>query len=171
MKTNYKKILKMSILLISSILIATASAQYYRYVTISGSISISPGGLAWVKGVEEAGTITITGSTAEISFSLNNGTTNDITRHLYLKNLDTSNHSIVINVTDAANSAYYTTFEIRIYNNSTGGSITTLNALSTSSSYSGTITGQAVWHITFYIVTKQDASVQNDSFAVQFRYE
>ncbi|MEM3770610.1 MAG: hypothetical protein QXZ51_05200 [Candidatus Bathyarchaeia archaeon] len=171
MKTNYKKLIKFVTLLVASLLIATASAAYYRYMYISGSVTIGAGGLVWVKGVEQAGTVSISGSTATVSFSLNNGTTNDITRHLYLKNLDNANHSIIINVTDAADSTYYTTFEVRIYNNATGASITTLNALSTSSSYSGTITANAVWHITFYIVTKPDAQVSNDPFAVQFRYE
>ncbi|MEM3873909.1 MAG: hypothetical protein QXU45_02090 [Candidatus Bathyarchaeia archaeon] len=171
MKTNFRKMLKFSVLLVSSLLIATASAAYYRYLNIQGFVSVGPGGLIWVKGVEQAGTVTISGSTATVSFTLTNGTTNDITGHLYLKNLDNINHSIVINVTDAANQTYYTTFEIRIYNNATGASIAALNALSTSSYYSGTITANAVWHITFYIVTKSDASVTNDTFALQFRYE
>jgi hypothetical protein len=172
MKTNYKKSLKMSILLVSSLLIASASASYYRYLYISGTVTISAGGLAFVKGVEEAGTVEIDGSTATIALSLNNGTTNNITRHLYLKNLDNNkNYSVTINITDTADSTYYTTFNVIIYDNSTGESIATLNALSTSSSGPKTITGNQVWHITFYIVTKPDVTVTDDTFAIQFTYE
>jgi hypothetical protein len=171
MKTNIRKILKLSVLLVSSLLIATASAAYYRYLYIQGYVTIGPGGLVWVKGIEEAGTVSISGSTATVSFSLSNGTENNITQHLYLKNLDNKNHNVVINVTDAANQMYYTTFDIKIYNNVTGAHIATLNALSTLSSYSGTIAANAVWHITFYIETKPDAQVTNDTFALQFRYE
>jgi len=173
MKTNCKKILKMSILLVSSLLIATASASYYRYLCIQGTVSISAGGLAFVKGVELAGTVNIVGSTADIALSLNNGTTNDITNHLYLKNLDAEkSYDVTINITDDANSSYYSTFEVKIYDNSTGNPIASLNALSKGDS-SGlkTIAGGGVWHITFYIVTLSTAEVSNDTFALQFTYE
>jgi len=173
MKLNYKKSLKLITLIITSLLIATASASYYRYLYIQGTVVITSGGLTWVKGVETAGTVDVYGSTATVSLSVNNGTTNNITNHLYLKNLDSGGHDITIDITDAADSELYEAngFSITIYDNSTGTFIALLNVLSTSSSYSGTITGDAVWHITFQIITKPNAETPGDAFAVQFTYE
>jgi hypothetical protein len=173
MKINYKKSLKLITLLISSMLIATVSAQYYRFLYIEGSVTISTTGLTWVKG-EQAGTnVSISGTTATVSLSLSNGTTTNITNYLYLKNLDGTSHSITINITDAANSGLYETlgFNITIYDNSTSDYIGSLNVLSTTSYYSDIIDANAVWHITFQIATRPESSGQSDDFAVQFRYE
>jgi hypothetical protein len=172
MKTSIKKILKLSTLLISSLLIATASAQYYRFMYISGTVTISAGGLVWIKGDQAGTAVSISGSTATVTLSLNNGTISNFTGYLYLKNLDGTQHSITINITDAANSALYAPngFNITIYNNSTGDYIGSLNVLSNTSYYPGIISGSAVWHITFQIETKPESS-GSDDFAVQFTYE
>jgi hypothetical protein len=173
MKINYKKSLKLITLLISSMLIATVSAQYYRFLYIQGSVTISATGLTWVKGNQAGTNVSISGTTATVSLSLSNGTTTNITNYLYLKNLDSTSHSITINITDAANSSLYEAlgFNITIYDNSTGTYIDSLNVLSTASYHSGTISENAVWHITFQIATKTDSAGQNDDFAVQFTYE
>jgi len=50
MNVKYKKSLKIVTLLITAILIATASAQVYRYMYISGTVAIGNTGLRWVLG-------------------------------------------------------------------------------------------------------------------------
>ena len=173
MKTNIKRTLKFVTLLISSLLIATASADVIRYMNIQGSVSIGVGGLAWVKGVDEEGvSVTINGETASITLSLNNGTAYNVTNHLFLQNLDSDkNYSVTIEVTDPANSSLYDTFNIVIYHNTTNTQIASLNALLQSDSDTDTILQDEVWHITFYIETKPDASTLNDDFTVKFTYE
>jgi hypothetical protein len=172
MKTNTKKIIKLLTLFISSILIATASAGYYRFMYISGTVTISAGGLVWIKGDQAGSAVSISGSTATVSLTLNNGTISNITNYLYLKNLDSQSHNIVINITDPAGSSLYEAngFNITICNNSTGAVIHSLDALSLGSSYSGTIDQQEVWHIIFQIATRSDAQTSGDAFAVQVTY-
>ena len=106
------------------------------------------------------------------SLTLNNGTISNITNYLYLKNLDSQSHNIVINITDPAGSSLYEAngFNITICNNSTGAVIHSLDALSLGSSYSGTIDQQEVWHIIFQIATRSDAQTSGDAFAVQVTY-
>ncbi|MEM3735114.1 MAG: hypothetical protein QXH40_00775 [Candidatus Bathyarchaeia archaeon] len=171
MKTNYKKMLKFATLLISSLLIATASAGVVRYMEIQGTVQISAGGLAWVKGADEPGiSVNIDGQIATVSLSLNNGTAYNITNHLYLKNLDNDkNYTVTIEVTDPPSSELYEAFNIVIYHNMTNAQITSINALSPSPA-SNTIHQGEVWHITFYIDTKSSAS-GSDSFTVKFTYE
>jgi hypothetical protein len=172
MKTNIKKSLKFVTLLLSSLLIATASAGIVRYMEIQGTVSIGAGGLVWVKGVDEEGiTVIIDGQIATVSLSLNNGTAYNVTNHLYLRNLDNNkNYSVTIEVTDPANLTLYNTFNIVIYHNTTNTQIASLNALSQDSE-TGTIYQEEVWHITFYIETNSNASTTGDSFTVKFTYE
>jgi len=172
MNVNYKKSLKLITLLISALLIATVSAQAYRFMYIEGTVTISQDkGLKWVKGDEASAGTSISGSTATVDIPISNGTTANFTHYLYLKELDTSAHSLVINITDIAAASLYETngFNLTIYNNVTGAHIDTLDVLTTDS-YSGSITADAIWHITFEVATKTDASGIDD-FAVQFRYE
>lgn len=173
MKINHKKILKLLTLLITSILIATVSAQAYRFMYIEGSVSISETGLKWVKGDSAGTAVSIASSTATVSLSVSNGTTANFTRHLYLQNLDGSGHSLMINITTAASPSYYESngFNITIYDNSTDTYIDALDVLSTASYYSGNIGASAIWHITFEISTTSDSAGNADNFAVQFRYE
>lgn len=172
MQMNYKKVLKIATLLLSSLLIATVSAQAYRFMYIDGSVSISVTGLKWVKGDSASGGTSISGSTATVAMSISNGTIANFTHYLYLQNQDGTGHSLMINITNDATSSLYETngFNMTIYNNATGVYISALDVLSTSSYYSGTISGSAVWQVTFEIATKTDAS-GSDGFNVQFRYE
>lgn len=174
MKMDYKKTLKLITLLLSSLLIATVSAQVYTYMYIDGSVTISTDkGLRWVQGDSAPSGTSIAGSTVTLPLAVNNGTTTNFTHVLYLQNLDASAHSVLINITTAATSSKYETngFNLTIYTNSTTPTyIGQLDVLSTSSYYSGSIAVSEVWHITFELYTKTDAS-GSDSFDVQFRYE
>lgn len=50
MKINYKKSLKLVTLLITSLLIATVSAEVYRYMYIYGTITVGSPKLIWLEG-------------------------------------------------------------------------------------------------------------------------
>ncbi|HVO36945.1 MAG TPA: hypothetical protein VMT01_02100 [Candidatus Acidoferrum sp.] len=172
MRINYKKSLKIITLLVASILIASASAATYTYMYINGSVTISSTGLTWIKGDGASAGTTISGSTATVALSISNGTTTNFTNYLYMKNLDASTHSLMINITTAATASLYETngFNISIYNNATQAYVGSLDVLSTSSYYSGTFPASGVWHFVFQVATKTDAS-GSDSFNVQFTYQ
>lgn len=172
MELNHKKALKLIVLLLSSLLIATVSAQAYRFMYIGGTVTITPGtGLGWVKGDKASAGTSIAGSTATVSLSIGNGTIANFTHYLYLKDLNSTGFSVVINITDAATTSFYEAngFNMTIYDNSTQAYIDTLNVLTTDS-YSGSIGADVVWHITFEVATLTDAN-GGDSFDIQFRYE
>jgi hypothetical protein len=165
-----KKSLKIVTLLVSSLLIATASAQVYRYMYISGTINISNTGLTWVLGEEAPTGSSIDGSTVTLVLPVSNGTTASFTHVLYLENLDTStDHDLTIEITDAADPALYVSFTMDISDNSTSTPVDSLNVLTTDS-YSGTIGGDAVWQMAFNLETEVTAS-GSDSFSVKFTYQ
>jgi len=171
MNVKYKKSLKIVTLLITAILIATASAQVYRYMYISGTVTISSTGLKWVLGEEAPAGSSITGSTVTLSLPISNGTLANFTHVLYLQNLDASAHSLTIDITDAANPSLYETngFNMTLSYNSTGTFIDRLD-VTTTDSYSGSITNTDIWEVAFEVYTTPAAS-GNDPFTVEFTYE
>ncbi|MEM2420059.1 MAG: hypothetical protein QXL38_03625 [Candidatus Bathyarchaeia archaeon] len=91
MKTNIKKALKLATLLITSILIATASAQVYTYMFLQGTITIGTQKIVWIKDNLE-----VFGDS--VSINLDNvelGKTMRFNDTAYLKNKDTVAHTIV----------------------------------------------------------------------------
>jgi hypothetical protein len=68
MKLNYKKSLKLVTLLISALLIATASATIYDYMYLNGNVGVQGMALAWVTGNDgtDSGT-SINGVTASLT--------------------------------------------------------------------------------------------------------
>jgi len=68
MKTNIKKTLKLIILLISSLLIATASAAIYDYMNLNADVGVYILGLEWTAGTDAASAGTdIEGVTATLT--------------------------------------------------------------------------------------------------------
>jgi len=68
MKTNYKKLLKLSVLIVSSLLIATASATIYDYMYISGKVGVYVLGLKWTEGADATNAgVQISGVTAVLT--------------------------------------------------------------------------------------------------------
>ena len=171
MNAKYKKSLKIVTLLASTLLIATASAQIYRYMFIEGTVTIGNTGLTWIEGDSAPSGTDITGNTATLPLDVSNGTLANFTHVLYLENLDASDHDLTIEITDAANPTLYETlgFNATISTNSTGALVDTLNVLTTDS-YSGTIPASTVWEVSFQIQTAVDAS-GSDDFSMQFSYE
>jgi hypothetical protein len=70
MNLNYKKSAKILLLLLSSILIASVSAQVYRYMYIDGSVTVGTAKLIWLAGENAPGDYDITGSTATIDLPI-----------------------------------------------------------------------------------------------------
>ncbi|MEM0096385.1 MAG: hypothetical protein QW660_07100 [Candidatus Bathyarchaeia archaeon] len=66
MKTNYKKILKLSMLLVSSLLIATASASVYTQMFLKAKVGVAGASLQWSPGTNPNATVNIVGSLCTI---------------------------------------------------------------------------------------------------------
>lgn len=134
MNINYKKSLRSITLLITALLIATVSAQVYRYMYIDGSVTVGTAKLEWVKGSEAPSGATITGSTVTMPIDAEPGTPQNITYCLYLNNIDTVAHNMTISVTTTVPVADFDEFKIHIYINSTQTFVDTLD-VTTSDSY------------------------------------
>jgi hypothetical protein len=171
MKINYKRNLKFVTLLIASLLVATASATVYNYMYINGSVSFGTGtGLRWNKGSDAPSGTTIAGASVTLPFTAKNGTTANYTYCLYVQNLDSSAHPILISVTNDATAGYYDEFNMFIFNNATGTQIDVIDLL-TSDSYTGSVDASAIWRLTFEIAAKSTQISGSDTFSLQFRYE
>lgn len=119
MKINYRKSLKFMTLLATSLLIATVSAEIYRYMYLEGSIIVGAQQLVWLPGEDVSAVIV--GSTASISLRVENATPMIFTRALYLKNNnDTVTFNYKISVLQALSSSDFEVAKIHIYDNSSG---------------------------------------------------
>jgi len=112
MKTNYKKLLKLSVLIVSSLLIATASATIYDYMYISGKVGVYVLGLKWTEGADATNAgVQISGVTAVLTnadpLRLNNtGSTVDVDLLIDDVTGDTDHlESIVIRIYNFTNDA------------------------------------------------------------------
>lgn len=119
MKMNYKKSLKFVTLLISALLIATASATVYRYMYIEGTVTVGSIKLMWIEG-SDVSDATIVGSTATISLNVENNTSVNFTEALFLKNNDTTTtFNYNITVAQALSGTEFETAKLHIYENYT----------------------------------------------------
>jgi len=128
MKTNYKKVLKMSILLISSLLIATASASVYTQMFLSARVSVTGASLQWEQGSNVNATATITGSTCTIEglegYAGQTAIFDDVVR---IKNVGSKTVTFNITVTQCSGStANLTSIYVKIYNYSDNSLLYTL---------------------------------------------
>jgi len=178
MKINYKKYLKLVTLLITSLFIATVSAQIYSYMYIDGSVSIGSAKMVWIAGENAPGDIDITGSTVTVDLDVEPGTPKNFTECMFLKNQDVSAHNMTINVTTALSSSDFDWCYMHIYENSTSSwvFVDTLNLTdSTLDSYE-TYTGNSplgdgdYYRMTFEVAADSLAS-GTKYFDIQVRYE
>jgi hypothetical protein len=171
MKINAKKTLKFVILLVSSLLIATASAAVYRYMEIQGTVTVGALKLIWIKGAD-APSATIVGSIATIPLNVENNTLVTFTEVLFLKNNDTSiSFNYNISITDTLSSSAFETANLKLYTNSSGSwsSLTTLDLKSTQTYSSISPLGPGKY-IRFTIEIKAIQDGASDSFKVQVTY-
>jgi hypothetical protein len=143
MKTNYKKMLKLTTLLIASLLIGTASASVYRYMYLEGTITVGAPTMVWIGG--EDADFTISGSTATGTLNIEGvNYPMNFTRAIYLKNVHASatfNYNITVLQTLSTND--FSEAKIHVYENYTSppnwNYLGTINLLSSNSYYSNTL--------------------------------
>jgi len=176
MNLNYKKSMKLVLLIVSSIFIATASAATYRYMFIDGSVTVGTEKMVWLEGLDSPGDATISGSTYTVDLDVEPGTPLNFTECVFLKNQDTADHNLTISVTTTILDADFTECKMHIYSNSTGSwvYVDTLD-LETSDSYE-TYTGNTplgagkYYRMTFEVAATPTASGTYD-FDIQVVYE
>jgi|YelNatPaOPRAMG01_1025707.scaffolds.fasta_scaffold139448_3 hypothetical protein len=168
MKTNHKKILKLVTLLLSSLLIGTASATVYRYMTLQGSIAVGTLKLIWLQGSDASATIT--GSTAILSLSVENNTAVNFTEAIFLKNNATGSYTYNITITNSLDSNDFEEAKIHIYENYTTPwtYLGTIDLTNSNSYYSNTLPQDGYLRLTIEVKAIQDSISRN--FAVQVEY-
>jgi hypothetical protein len=172
MKINSRKSLKLVALLVTAMIIATVSAQTYRYMYINGGVTISSAKLVWLKGSDVAN-CNITGSTASLAVNVEQGTPINFIEAVFLKNTNSSgSFSYTISVTQALSSSDFERAKMHIYENYTSPGIwtflDTLDLTSTSSSYSGSLSAGHFLRMTLEF--NATASTGTKNFVVQVQY-
>jgi hypothetical protein len=167
-----KKSLKLITLLLASLLIASASAMTYYGMYINGTITVRTADIIWVKGTNQNATISITGSTVTVGLSAMNGTPQNFTNCLYLKNLAAAKaYSMNFSTTTALSATYFNTAKVLIYNNATGAFVNSLDITTTSSpSVGNSLAGGGVYSLVFEISSAVGASGPY-SFSVKVTYQ
>jgi hypothetical protein len=172
MKINYKRTLKFATLLISSLLIATASAAVVRYMEIHGTVTVGTLKLVWIEGADADATIA--GSIATVSLNVENNTLVIFTEALFLKNnvTDNTSYDYNISITDALNPSAFEIANLKLYTNATGdwSLLGTLNLNSTSSMYQSSNPLEQGKYIRFTIEIKAVQDGVSDTFKVQVTY-
>ena len=172
MKPNIKRILKFATLLLSSLLIATASAAVVRYMEIQGTVNVGTLKLIWIDGADADATIV--GSLATFSLNVENNTLVTFTEAILLKNnvTDGTSYNYNVSITDALNSSYFEVANLKLYTNGSGSwsPLGTLNLNSTSSMYQSTAPLLQGEYIRFTIEIKAVQDGASDTFTVQVTY-
>ncbi len=173
MKPNIKRILKFATLLLSSLLIATASAAVVRYMEIQGTVTVGALKLIWIDGADADATIV--GSTATFSLNVENNTLVTFTEAILLKNnvTDGTSYNYNVSITDALNSSYFEVANLKLYLGNPGNwsiLLDTLNLNSTSSMYQSTAPLLQGEYIRFTIEIKAVQDGASDTFTVQVAY-
>ena len=170
MEINIKKILKISTLLIMSVLIATASATVYRQMRLTGNITVSAPKLVWIEG--EDADATIDESIASISLTVENGTAMNFTSAIYLKNQNTSgSFNYNITIIDGLSSSDFEIAKIHIYTNSSGAwtYVGSIDLTDSSDYYQGTL--DAGKYLRFTVEIKAiNSSPTDNQFIIQVEY-
>ncbi|MEM1564296.1 MAG: hypothetical protein QW161_06475 [Candidatus Bathyarchaeia archaeon] len=128
MKTNYKKMVKLAVLLVTSLLIAKASADTYTYLFMRVGITVTSQQVIWIYNGQ-----IISGSTVTPSFSVQQGLYTWHNNTLYLKNTGGTNVNVNITVTEPAQSNVFDICKVYVYENfttpGTWSLVGTLNAI------------------------------------------
>jgi len=172
-KIRSRKALKFLGLLISAMVIATASAQVYRYMFIDGSIVVGVQEMSWILGAEPPGSSSISGSTAILDgFPVEKGTPQNFTEVLFLKNNNVSDttYNYTITITTELYSTDFTTAEMHIFQNWTSTQLYAMNLTNSVDSYSNQLGPLQVLRMTFEINATMTAS-GNYNFDLQLEYE
>ena len=172
MRLNYKKSLKLATLLITAIIIGTASAVTYSYMYIKGSVTISSAELIWLKG-SDVPNCNITGSTVSLAVNVEQGTPINFTNALFLKNANATGYfNYTISVAEPLSPTDFETAKMYIYQNyTTPGTwkyLAMLDLTSASSEYSGSLFAGNYLRITLGF--NATASTGTKDFQIQVQY-
>jgi hypothetical protein len=169
MNAKYKKSLKIVTLLITALLIATASAQVYRYMYISGTVTVGSAILTWGVG---SVTPSVVGTTASITLNVEEEVPINFTDALYITNTDAVNgYDYTISILTAISGTDFSVANIHVYetDEATGPYVDTLDLTSSSDSVTGTLAASGVLSLTIEI--EANSGVSSGSFQVQVQYE
>jgi hypothetical protein len=174
MNAKYKKSLKIVTLLITALLIATASAQIYNYMYIQGTGEITSTGLRWELGTDAPGTAGVSGPTASVPMTTNEGNPRNYTDCLHLVNLDGSDtHDFNLTVTSSTgDKSDFTEFHLVLFN-AADTEVAVLDLL-TQGNYSSTLNigTSETWRVLFELVPiASPTSGSTVTFEVTLIYE
>jgi len=171
-KIRSRKALKLLGLLISAMLIATVSAQVYRYMYIDGSITVGTQYMSWILGDEAPSDASVSGTTAIMDFHVEEGTPLNFTEALFLKNNNASG-SFTYNITVTTNvqSTEFQRALMHIYENYTipWTYLSTIDLTNATDFYSNSLAGGKYLRMTFEI-NATIASGNSRSFDIQLEY-
>jgi hypothetical protein len=167
MNAKYKKSLKIVTLLITALLIATASAQVYRYMYLNGTVTVGSAILTW-----GAGSVTpsVDGTTATITLNVEEDVPISFIDALTITNTDSGNaYDYTISVLTAISDTDFDVANILVYiTDHTGTYVGTLDLKSSSSSVTGTLAASGVLSLTIEI---QASTTTGGSFQIEVEYE
>ena len=166
MNAKYKKSLKIVTLLITTIFIATVSADVYRYMYIDGTVTIGSAKLVWSPG---SVTPTIAGSTATITLNVEEDVPINFTDALFLTNNDAASYDYTISVSTALLGADFTTAQIHVYetDEATGPYVDTLDLTSSTDTVTGALAASEILSFTIDI---EASTATGGTFQVQVAY-
>jgi len=172
MKSNYRKTIKLVTLLLVSVIIATVSAETYRYLYIDGSVTIGSAKIVWLEGADAPADTSIAGSTVTVDLDVEEGVPVNFTECLFLKNENTTgSFSYLVSITTAVSGSDFDVCRMHIYDNSTGTWIyvDTLDLTNGADTCTGSLSAQNYLRMTFDVAAATGSS-GTKPFDVQVRY-
>jgi len=172
MQINYKKAAKLITLAVSTLLIATVSAQMYSYMYIQGSGTISTGGLGWAKGTTAPAGSTVEGVYVKnLNLSITADTPMNFTDCLHLINNDASSHTFGLEATvTGGNTTKFNTFDMVVYHSDETG-VSKISIKNGESASSLTIDGSETLYVRFEVDPLLGETTGDMAFTVKLTYE
>jgi len=173
MKINYKKVLKLVTLLITSMLIAVVSAQVYSYMYIEGSGTITSQELGWELGTTAPSGSKIEGSYVKLlNLSIPQNNPKNFTDCVRIVNNDNTNdYTFSLEIAEVGgNTTKFTTFDLILYNSTSR--YATLDVKTKGSSASNLYIGASqTLYIRFEVTPLTDEADGYIYFTVKLTYQ
>jgi hypothetical protein len=139
-------------------------------MNISGTITIKTAPIIWVKGTNTNATITISGYTATVTLDVVNGTAQNFTSCLYLKNQGSHSYSLNFSTTTALSTGFNSA-KVLIYNNVTGYTGNSLDLTTTSTPSNGNSLAAGNVYSLVFDISAAPSATGSYSFAVKVTYQ
>jgi hypothetical protein len=165
-----KKPMKLLILLLTALVIGTASATVYNYMYLQGFVTVGTAQIVWVKGSSAPSGTTITGSSVSMTLSAISGTNQTTTDCLRLKNNNpTVLYNMSIIVTKALPPANFTSAHIYLYDYSNSTLLQSIS-ITTTNTYNTTLAGGRTDRLDFQIYANNSTTSGSFPFGIQVTY-